>query len=119
MRHWLRPKRRRKRWLLNFFQLKRLLFSSVVFVALIPNVAMAQAGVVKGTVVIVNQTKDELIMAADSIAVPEHGKPDYSYCKIATLKGNVLFAGLNGQVLAAKLEIRFPDGMDGRSRGMP
>jgi hypothetical protein len=76
------------------------LFSSSLFVALIPNVALAQAGVVKGTVVIVNQTKDELIMAADSVAVPDHGKPDYSYCKIATLKGNVLFAGLNGQVLA-------------------
>jgi len=64
---------------------------------LMPNLAGAQVGTKHGTVVVLNITDDKLIVAADSLAIPDFGKPDYSYCKIITFSHQIVFAGVGSQ----------------------
>lgn len=49
------------------------------------------------TVVIINFTKDRIVVAADSLSLNiTTGDRDYSYCKIAAFQGQVLFTSVGG-----------------------
>lgn len=60
-----------------------------------PYFASSQVGSVHGSVVVLNVSEDELIVAADSLAIMEFGKPNYSYCKITAFGNQIVFSGVN------------------------
>jgi hypothetical protein len=67
--------------------------STVMLIVLMANGAAAQ--VVSGSIVIFNFTKDEFVVAADSLAGnKDTGVPDYSHCKIATFGHKFIFVSV-------------------------
>jgi hypothetical protein len=70
----------------------------VLLIVLTPYGAVSQIGTVHGTIIVLNLTNDELVIAADSMGT--HGtsslfKPDYAQCKIVTFDNQIVFAGVN------------------------
>lgn len=58
------------------------------------------AEISSGSIVIFNFTKDEIVVAANSLATHhDTGTPDYSYCKIATLGHQLIFTSV-GRAMA-------------------
>src|SRR5580693_3677441 len=61
----------------------------------VPYLAFAQVAIGDGTVVVVNSTNDELVIAADSRVTHLNGqKPNESNCKIATFDHQIVFSSV-------------------------
>jgi hypothetical protein len=72
---------------------------ALLLVLLAPELARTQVGPTHGTVIVLNLSEDELIIAADSkgnhASATTFSKPDYSQCKITTFDNQIVFAPVN------------------------
>lgn len=56
----------------------------------------ASSQISTGTIVIINLSKDEIVVAADSRSIDGRSAPDNSYCKIAVLRHQFVFTSVGG-----------------------
>jgi hypothetical protein len=73
-----------------------------VFIVLMTNYAFSQ--VRSGTIVVINVTEDQIVVAADSLAINQGtGVPDYSHCKIAALDHQLIFTSVGNTIFVNNL----------------
>jgi hypothetical protein len=71
----------------------------ILSIALIANAASAQ--IVSGSIVVINFTKNQIIVAADSRGIinSNTGLPDDSYCKVSAFRNQFIFSSTGGSRL--------------------